>query len=193
MNLNCKKNEINCNIKNNNIVAFGIQDYGIHKTDGLRKIEPSIYMLFNVNGHKKYGHYLNINKSRIQFSKSLEYFQKHLSYKTDYCYDSNRNGHFHVIVLNLPFPEKFQHWLKGEYSKMYSEKEMQNWFIQFQNNKDKKILTDQWAVLTHDKSYFPTFKQQVLEEFGTRLSDDNLQMEYDFPPLWKNEILRYDI
>lgn len=184
-------------IKKNNIPVFAVQDYGIHKTSGSRKIEPLVYMLFDVNGHKKFGNYLNLHNGRLQFAKTLEYFQNHQAYHNDYCYDSNKNGHYHVVVLKLPFPNKFKHWLNGEYSKIYSPKEIDEWFqkeIKRKEGKETKVFkTDQWCVLTKDKDYFSLFKDQVYKEFGTKLSDDDIDIEYDFPPHLNNEILRYDI
>lgn len=184
-------------IKNNNILFYGIQDYGIHKTEGSRKIKPNVYMLFDVNGAKKYGNYLNIHQGRYDFAKSLQYFQRHHSYKMDYCYDSNKNGHLHVVVLSLPHPEKFHYFMKGQYSKMYTEKEIMSWFGKYIEKKEGKSIiqykTKQYCVLSHDKDYFPKFKDEVFEEFGTVLSDNEINMEYDFPPHLNNEILRYDI
>lgn len=185
------------NIKVNNILVYAIQDYGIHKTDGSRKIEPSVYMLFDVNGHKKFGNYLNIHTGRFNFARSLQYFQNHISYQTDYCYDSNKNGHLHVVVLKLPFPDKFDYWFRGEYSKMYSEKELDQWIVKTikrKEGKETKIFkTDQYCVLSHDEDYFPLFQDQVYNEFGTRLTEDSIKAEFDFPPKLSNEILRYDI
>lgn len=195
--LQCYGEEFMTNIANNNVLMYAIQDYGIHKTDGSRKIEPSVYMLFDVNGRKKYGNYLNIHESRSKFNKSLLYFQKHNSYVNDYCYDSNRNGHLHVIVLKLPFPEKFHIFMKGNYSEMYSPEEINTWFVKTITKKVGKenveYNTDQFSVLTRDINYFPKFKDKVYKEFGTRLTDDETKNEYDFPPHLNNEILRYEL
>lgn len=188
--------EFMANLRKNNILVYAIQDYGINKTEGSRKIEPFVYMLFDVNGHKKYGNYLNVHNSRNEFAKSLQFFQKHSSYITDYCYDSNKTGHYHVVVVKLPFVEKFHYFMKGEYSKMYSEQEIDQWFIKNivkkENKKEVSYLTDQYSVLSHNSDYYEIFKQQVYEEFGTILDGDKT-VEYDFPPHFNNEILRYNL
>lgn len=179
-------------IKTNNIVVYAIQDYGLHKTDGSRKIEPFVYALFDVNGHSKYGHYMNVQNGRSTFMESLAYFQSHRSYVTDYCYDSNKTGHLHVIVFKLPYPDKFNYFIKGLYSKMYSEKEIDQWIVKYIKKNKKDYKTDQYCVLSHDEEYFPVFKDIVKEEFGTILTDNDIGMEYDFPPQLNKEILRYD-
>ena len=187
-------NEFMTNLKKNNILMYAIQDYGIHTTEGSKKIEPYIYMLLDVNGPQKYGHYINLHKGRVDFASSLEFFQKHSSYVTDYCYDSNKVGHLHVIVVKLPFIDKFNHFLNGKYSKMYSQHELDAWIVKNvivkENKQTKTYLTDQYSVLTKNVNYFPMFKEQVLNEFGT-IIEDNGDIEYDFPPHLYNEILRY--
>lgn len=194
-------NEFVEHIAKSNIVCFAIQDYGINTTEDLRKIESSVYILFDVNGNKSFGNYENIHKGRYTFHETLKYYQNHSSYVTDYCYDSNKTGHLHVIVVKLPFPEKMDLFLKGQYSKLYSEEELSKWFIkhidQVEIIKGKKIktqiITDQYKVLTHDESYFPTFKEKILAEFGTKLNDGDVIMEYDFKPTNYKEILRYEL
>lgn len=188
--------EFMANLRRNNILVYAIQDYGIHKTEGSRKIEPFIYMLFDVNGHKKYGNYLNVHRGRVEFAKSLEFFQNHSSYVNDYCYDSNKIGHLHAIVVKLPFVEKFNYFMKGEYSKMYSEEELDTYVIKSitkkEKNEIKTYITDQYSVLSHNSDYYPIFKEQVYQEFGTKLGEDT-SVEYDFPPHFYNEILRYKL
>lgn len=181
--------EFMSNIRNNNIVVYAIHD---HKMciNGSKKIEPHIYMLFDVNGESKYNVYVDKLESRRQFQKSLEFFKNHHSYVTDYCYDSNKTGHLHVVVVKLPFPEKLHKFIKGNYSEMYSEEELHKWFPKYY----KKVKTDQWCVLTKDPEYKPRFIQQLKEEFGDlKILEKDLDGELDFPPVFKNEILRYDI
>ena len=182
-------------IAKNRIIAFTIGDYG----HGSEKLEPYIYMLFDVNGEKKYGNYLSINKGRYIFHETLQYYQHHTSYVQDYCFDSNKTGHLHVVVIKLPFPEKFDLFLEGKYSKMYSEDELNKWFIkEFKITEivkgKKKVLLEknsQYQVLTHDTSYFPKFKEEIKNEFGTILSDEDIHVEYDFKPSLKKETLRH--
>ncbi len=174
-------------IKNNQVLVYAVQDY---KT-GSKKIEPHIYALIDVNGEKRYNIYVDQLESRKQFQKSLSFFQNHYSYVTDYCYDSNKTGHLHVIVFKLPFPEKLKYFLEGQYSKMYSEEELKKWFPKT----IRKNKTEQWMVLTKDKEHIPIFIKKLENEFGKLkiTNDDLIDAELDFPPNLKNEILRYDI
>lgn len=187
-------------MKNNTLLMTGIQDYGVNKSSASRQLIPQIYFLFDVNGPSTFGHYANTRKSRIVFSQSLNYFQNHTSYVTDYAYDSNLNGHLHVVILKIPeiHHPKFHLFLEGKYSKMYSKEEIEKLFVkdvEVDSVKDKKVvrvrmLTDQYCVVNHVSEYFDVFKDKVYTEFGTRLTEDDGR-EYDFPPFMKNEILRY--
>lgn len=187
-------------IKNNRINAFAIQDYGINTSESSKKLEPYVYLLHDVNGHKKFGQYLNVHAGRYVFQQSLMFYKKHESYVTDYCYDSNKTGHLHVVVLKLPFPEKFDLFLQGKYSKMYSDTEIDRWFVKYVKRntveKGKKITieetTDHYNVLKHNHEYFAKFKDQILNEFGTILTDENIDMEFDIKPKLNKEILRHD-
>lgn len=187
-------------LSKNSIIAFALQDFGFNVTEDSRKLESNVYMLFDTNGRRKAGNYTDVASSRIVFSQSLMYFQSHSAYVTDYCYDSNRTGHYHVVVLKLPFPEKIDLFLKGAYSQMYTKKQLEDWFIKEiqvkvvdgESIKTSKKLTVQWSVLTKDPSYISTFIDQVKDEFNTTLTNaDVTAMEYDFKPSLNQEVLRY--
>lgn len=188
-------------IATNNVLTFAIQDYGRNISEDTKKLEPHLYMLFDVNGEKVFGHYQNIEKARMQFHESLSYYKKHASYIMDYCYDSNKTGHMHVVVIKLPFPEKFKLFLNGKYSEMYSQNEIEKWFIKeieiieidSQTGKKTKTrkLTDQYQILTKDKDYFDIFKNTIKEEFGVVLKEYDGR-EYDLPLKLNREILRFD-
>jgi len=183
----------------NNITTFAIQDYGFNITEESRKIDSNVYIVFDVNGKKKAGNYIDVQSSRIVFQNTLQYYQNHPAYVTDYCYDSNRTGHLHVIVVKLPFPEKMKLFLKGAYSKMYSQTELQNWFVKEITEKvmiENKLLsvkkiTNQWGVLTKHPDYKKEFIETISNEFGTKLDvNDVNDHEFDISPKLNKEILR---
>lgn len=183
----------------NNITTFAIQDYGFNITEESRKIDSNVYIVFDVNGKKKAGNYIDVQSSRLVFQNTLQYYQNHPAYVTDYCYDSNRTGHLHVIVVKLPFPEKMKLFLKGAYSKMYSQTELQNWFVKEITEKvviENKLLsvkkiTNQWGVLTKHPDYKKEFIETINNEFGTKLDvNDVNDHEFDISPKLNKEILR---
>lgn len=183
-------------IRKLNIKGTFIQDYGVNITPSAREIKPEIYFLFDVNGPLTYGHYNDIKASRLEFMQTLQYFKKLNCYTIDYPFDSNRDGHFHVVVLKLPEPTTLEPFLKGNYSKMYSSKQIEEWIPEkikiIEDGQEVYRYTNAFQVLTRVPDYFETFKQKAVEEFGSRESAVDPKAEYDFPPYMPNEILRYN-
>ena len=183
-------------IRGLNIKGTFLQDYGVNITPKAREIKPEIYFLFDVNGPLTYGHYNDIKLGRLQFMKALEYFREKDYYKIDYPFDSNKDGHLHVVVLQLPKPETLEPFLKGLYSKMYTDKQIKDWIPEkiklIEDNKEVYKYTNAYQVLTRVPEYFETFKEKTVEEFGIKESSIDPKAEYDFPPYMSNEILRYE-
>lgn len=180
-------------IRQSEIIMTAIQDYGINRTELARTLEPNIYILFDVNGPKKIGHYIDKMASRVHFSEMLSYIQDREYYITDYPFDSTKEGHRHVIVLRLPHPETFQKFLQGKYSEMYNSDQVNKFFLKYseveQDGKIVKRVNDNYAVLVKDNNYFSIFQDKVREEFGTIV--ENTGQEFDFPPYIPKEVLRY--
>lgn len=179
-------------IKQCHIISTSIQDYGINTKEECKKIDPNIYILFDVNGPMKFGHYVDLNRSRLLFNETLHFFQQHPAFVYDYPYDSTRDGNKHVVVIKVPHQKKFNLFMKGEYSKMYTQEEMDKLILKYSNsdNEKKDIKTDVYSVLSKDPEYFDKFAERVYEEFGTRINNDG--REYDYPISLRKEILRYN-
>lgn len=187
-------------LRGNTYLMTGIQDYGINKSNESRILEPHVYFLFDVNGESKFGNYIDIKNARVNFTKNLLYFQQHESYVADYAFDSNLSGHLHVVVLKLPpqFTNKFNLFVEGKYSKMYTSEEIDKYFLkqvtqqEVVNGKVASVtrLTEAYCVLAKIPEYFPEFQARVKEEFGTTIEDDG--REYDFPIYLPNEVLRFE-
>jgi len=183
-------------IRNLNIKGTFLQDYGVNVSPESRKILPRVYFLFDVNGALTYGHYHDIKKARLEFMQALQYFRSQDYYEIDYPFDSNKDGHLHVVVLRLPEPSTLSYFLNGEYSKMYTDEQIRDWIPEkikvIEDGKEVEKYTNAYQVLTRVPQYFEIFQQKVVEEFGSRESSVNPKAEYDFPPYLPNEILRYN-
>lgn len=182
-------------IRKLNIKGTFLQDYGVNITPKAREIKPEIYFLFDVNGSLTYGHYNDIKASRLEFMQALQYFREKDYYTIDYPFDSNRDGHLHVVVLKIPQSETLDPFLRGQYSKMYSSKQIREWVPEkiriVEDGQEVYKYTNAYQVLTRVPDYFELFKQKTVEEFGARESSIDPKAEYDFPPYMPNEILRY--
>lgn len=188
-------NEFIDKVRSLNVKGMFLQDYGINITQESRDIKPQIYFLFDVNGPVRYGHYDDVKKSRISFMESLQWFRQKPYYVIDYPFDSNKDGHLHVIVFKLPKPETLTTFLKGEYSKMYTKEEVNKWipknYIDIENGKEVSKYTITYQVITRHPDYFEIFRDKICEELGVRESSVSPKAEYDFPPYIPNEVLRY--
>lgn len=183
-------------IRSLNIKGVFVQDFGVNVTPEARTIKPEVYFLFDVNGALTYGHYHNVKQSRIDFMEALQYFRSKPYYVVDYPFDSNKDGHLHVVVMKLPKPETLKPFLEGNYSKIYTEDQIEQWIPKeikvVDDGKEQHKRTVAYQVLTKDPEYFEIFQNKVKEEFGTRDSSVNPKGELDFPPYIPNEVLRYD-
>ena len=179
-------------IRENELIGTFLQDYGISKN---KELKPEVYFLFDVNGSKQYGHYLDISTARLSFMKMIARLKQKPYYVIDYPFDSNRDGHLHVVVLKIPFPEKFEIFLKGEYSKMYSDEEIEQYipkkYVIQEGDKTIEKVSKIYQVLTRDPDYKSVFADQCYDEFRVRITD--FEREWDFPPFMPNEILRHNL
>ena len=107
-------------------------------------------------------------------------------YVTDYCPDVDfERSRKLMIVLKVPteFEKAYQHFLKGEYSKMYSTQHLNTLFLSVPARlKDYKILT-------LDTSIREEFMQTINKEYGTSVTSfDEPVKELEFPLVLKEEV-----
>jgi len=113
------------------------------------------------------------------FASFMKVIRSHEAYEYDYCYEQDMQ----MIILKLPekYSEVIEEFLKGSYSKMLSEEEIERIFT-----RDKDAHTK--SVLKKDISMKSQFTEEVKKNF---FMDDSPQVdwyEFDFPPEHKEEI-----
>ena len=122
-------------------------------------------------------------ESFLLWVRTQEYFV------ADYCFDADfTKSRKRMIVLQVPenFKKTYEHFIKGEYSKMYDEDVVKTLFGS--GNKDQEF-----KILTLDSSLKGDFIKRVNEEFGTSVYkfDEELK-EYEFPLVTKEEVFNTD-
>jgi len=137
-----------------------------------------IVYIFDINGRKIYDKYENIDKARSHFYHVLSYFKNHKSYVDDYPY--SKDSTWHCVVFKLPKPVE-DLFLKGKYSKIYNEKEIEMCFSKKSSIKD---------ILLRDNSYKPKYLQLLNSTFNTTLSLEEIvhHEEFDIPPKLIEEV-----
>ena len=121
------------------------------------------------------------------FSNFMDWIKHQEYYVTDYLYDSILEGQArkHMIVLAFPpsMEDAYDKFLLGKYSKMYSKKEITQYFAE-----DTKLSARQ--VLTRQIEARIRFRMLVKETFGTVLESQDFKdevFEYDLPPTREEE------
>lgn len=105
-----------------------------------------------------------------------DYFRELDFYEDDYAVDNLENGRLHMLVIKLPDNciDKKNEFVKGRYSKMYSNDEIQ------------KLLKaeDTKAIVVKDSNYRVEFVKKINDYFKTNLKESELaaDAELDFPP-----------
>ena len=140
--------------------------------DARRKTMGNLHFVFRVNNNIDY----SILYESPYYVENYVYLDKELDK--------------HCLVFKPPI-NNINHFIKGEYSKMYNDVQLDDLF-------EKSVLnpttgtdcyTDIYSVLTKIPEYEQTFKNNVLKMFNTEAVNVD---EYDFPPLLNEEVLFYE-
>lgn len=175
-------------------LAVGIGDAYVETT------EPCIFILIDTN--RVFPTEAELMAYKLKFAKFINWIRYQYFYVTDYIYDGlDSGGEKHMVVLKLPhkFDMSYFHFVNGEYSKMYTPKEVNEYFklinmpqnLAVQNKVNERIKTTR-AILKKESSYIPTFAKKVNEMFGTdNPESDFIDAELDFPPNFDEEVFNY--
>lgn len=135
---------------------------GIHDTllDGTDFAEGrNVYILCNT-----------ISQSKA-FEDFLIWIREEDYYITDYCPDSDfQSSRKRMIVIRVPdrFNSAYDNFLKGKYSKMYDQEDINSLFSIPAREKEYKILT-------LDSTYAEEFVKQVNKEFSTTVTVEEFE------------------
>lgn len=122
------------------------------------------------------------------FYRFLDYARRQNYYVTDYCPDSNIKSRKHMVVIKVPahYNGAYDHFLKGEYSKMYSKRELEILF-------GMPTRRDDYQVLAQTTDAMQDFIAVVAREYGTILQPkDLIGAEYDLPLKRCEEVFHCD-
>ena len=118
------------------------------------------------------------NKDLVKVSREIKWFHD------EYPFDLKDQ---YILVFRIPedYYHSYDHFLKGEYSKMYSKKQLNETRIpQILNGKMNAI----YCVLTHNVLAYPSYKKAIEETYGSTDIPENPE-EYDIPPRLRREFL----
>ena len=100
----------------------------------------------------------------------------------------NLKDHIHCIVIKNPRPKAIDYFLKGEYSKMYSQVDIDRFFLKSVVKNGVERYTDVYSILTRRPEFDNVFLETVNKDFDTDLDSLNTS-EYDYPPIIAEEVI----
>lgn len=126
---------------------------------------------------------VNIEK----FSDFLTWIREQKYYVTDYNYDTDiEDSKYHMFVIRVPDRNRMAHhyFLKGEYSKMYTQQDIDYIFSSPRRKTEKDVLT-------LNPEFREVFIEQIQKEFKTKLESSDFSddfKEFELPPKRMEEI-----
>lgn len=158
-----------------NKIAMGIYDMNVHNS--LFTENNCIYIL--VDNNEKNENQINIAAFLAELSINKLLLGK-------YLVEPHLKNFPLMIVVKIPYfyKETYKHFLKGNYSKMYSKEEIE--FLFASNSKER-------GVLEKNPTRFPFFIKEVKDRFGVQKLDikEFYDKEWEFPLLNEEEIFSY--
>lgn len=109
-----------------------------------------------------------------EFKKFKDWIKYKDFYITDYQYENDK----HMFVIEIPkcLDSSFNSFKIGAYSKMYTDEQLEKYFI-LENKKEP------YKTLIKHPSIRKKFIERVVEKFQVEVREsDFLDAEYDFPP-----------
>lgn len=189
--------------------------YGEDLTDNLRNLvklavgigdtndyteEQNIYILLDTKPimNKDY----NVVSYSIKLQTFLEWFRLQKYYVKDYIVRVKNEGDKHMIVIRVPntLCTAFNNFIKGKYSKMYSNTQIEFYFgdrvIQDKDVEEiiNKELRGIRGVLTKDKTSMREHIVRVNKDFNTNIKLEEVfeVFECDYPLRLSEEIFNYE-
>lgn len=147
----------------NNIykVGVGIGDIIVNRC-GL-KFEKHIFIL------------VDVSKLQMYFKGFISWIREQSMYEEDYVYGDIRTSSIHMVVIK--FPEQFYSVLEpfrlGEYSKMYTQEQIDTLFKDFPGTK---------RILVKDHNYRVKFVNRLNKDWNSDIKPEEWDGELDLPP-----------
>ena len=141
------------------------------------------------------------------FSKFLDWVSYEPFYVDDYIYEGMGSSEKHMVVIKIPsnHDKSYMHFIRGQYSKMYEQKEINEYFKyitiakkDIEEIRNSKIENTR-DILFKNKEYLDKFLNKVCKDFAIKIGDKEtdlkkknfLEAELDYPPKLQEEIFNY--
>lgn len=116
------------------------------------------------------------------FNEFLDFIQEQDYLCEHRYYDITKD--IYLFVIEFPFKEAFKLFLEGKYSKMYTNEQINKYFVIRNNGK----VTPIYSVLTKNPNYEREFLRRIQRDFDTDVIPEG-EFEYDYPPFINQEVI----
>lgn len=116
----------------------------------------------------------------------MQWFRYQSFVLTDYAFDDLEEGRKHMFVIEVPekYHDAYDEFIKGNYSRMYSDKDIEELF--------PNPTSDERSVLKRTDIAYTKFIKKVKMNFGTDVNKSDLVgAELDFPIEKTKEVFNY--
>lgn len=156
----------------NKLASFNIKSFGCADFSITREFENKIYAVF----------FGDLDFERAEF----------LFKDDDFVSVRKIDENYSQLIINLPH-DVIDLFLKGAYSKMFSEETIEKCFSKKKRNaKGVDEYTAVYEILTKKESGKIKFKNKIASDFSYSDVEELVLDEYDYPPVLSQEVYNYD-
>jgi len=167
---------------------IGLFDYANMVNNGEVTYSKCVAILFDSS---KYFSVVSNSKKKVirnsfYIKSTMKFFRKADNYVKDYSFHDPRNNDLHILVLKIPekYYTAYSKFIKSEYSRMYTSKQMEMFTL------DDRVV----KILKKDQTIFKEISNSFESEFGTSIDHIDDLKEFDFPLTYdlRREIINFD-
>lgn len=150
-----------------NIQAWGLYDVLYLKAKGQRELSHHLFVLQDPNGiyNAEIDSHVNAGLSRRLYQAYLKIVRKSIHYVDDYPFDMQRKQHVTVFRVPPSYTDTYDHFISGEFSRMYNEFTLERIGIKQVLRSGKPNLV--YQILTRKAEYRQVFQDKINRMFNT--------------------------
>ena len=185
--VNCFSNELKNSVYGMSALCWGVGDCHYSTIHKKEKLDAFLFLLVDrcgkwLNDKKRYE---NLKLSKKEFSKNMKLIRNDPHYVTDYSWNYLDNRHMIVFKIPKKYLKAFDKFLLGEYSKMYSDHDIE--VLKIANTKMRI------SIVKKDKEFIPFFEKGLNNYYGTNVElDEDFDGELALPFIPKREVFNWE-
>jgi hypothetical protein len=174
--------------------VYGVADFFFDSTEEEFKQtiikNNCLYIMLDLNGVYAFNKYIRKDFYRVNTIEFVKKFQALNVIKDFYPFNGDMDTNFWIITIPVPeiFQDSMYNFLKGNYSKIYTPVQLNNYIKKHIIVGNQKAKNDTYQILSKDPEYVEYFEKNLIREFRLKKDfkvDENIEL--DIPPILGNE------